>query len=312
MGIALTSGRHYGKPRISLLRQTAMFGVLNLNKPPGPTSRNVVNIVQRLAQPYKVGHAGTLDPLAEGVLLTCVGPATRLVEYAQRLPKFYRATFLLGQRSDTEDVEGDVDQLPEAPQPTRAQLERLLPQFQGVIEQVPPAFSALKVKGRRAYALARAGRDVELSPREVTIHLLRIVAYDYPRLELDITCGSGTYIRSLGRDIARAAGTEAVMAALVRTAIGPFTVEQSVAPEALSAENITNYLLPAITLLDDLPRVTLNTEEIAAITYGRLIDNRFGLSANELAAIDEQTQLLAILERQADNQLRPAKNFVGQ
>ena len=134
-----------------------LFGLLNVNKPAGVTSRDVVNRVQRLVRPERVGHAGTLDPLATGVLVVCLGPATRLVEYLQRLRKRYRAAFLLGRTSDTEDIEGQVVELAAPPRPTPAQIAAVLPRFLGQIEQVPPAFSALKLAGRRAYELARAG-----------------------------------------------------------------------------------------------------------------------------------------------------------
>src|SRR5436190_8799230 len=199
-----------------------MFGLLNVDKPSGLTSRDVVNRVQRLVKPHKVGHAGTLDPLASGVLVVCVGPATRLIEYVQRMPKRYLATFLLGRRSETEDIEGAVTELTDTPVPTVEQAHGALPNFVGRIQQLPPAFSALKVDGQRAYALARKGETPDLQPRPIEVYSVELVEYSYPQLVLDIRCGSGTYVRSLGRDIARALGTEAVMSALVRTEIGPF------------------------------------------------------------------------------------------
>src|SRR5688572_14701988 len=136
-----------------------------------------------------------------------IGPATRLVEYVQRMPKTYRATFLLGRTSDTEDIEGQVCELADPPVPSTEQVQAALPRFVGTIEQVPPAYSALKVAGRRAYDLARHGEAVELAARAVEIHSLELVSYAYPELALLVRCGGGTYIRSLGRDIARALGT---------------------------------------------------------------------------------------------------------
>jgi len=170
----------------------SLFGLLNLNKPPGVTSRRVVDRVQRLVKPAKVGHAGTLDPLASGVLVLGIGPATRLVEYVQEMPKHYRATFLLGRTSTTEDVDGDVTELDGAVPPKRERLERVAEEMTGEIEQRPPIYSALKVSGRRAYDLARAGGRVELAPRTVRIDRLEIVRYEYPELCLDVTCGGGT------------------------------------------------------------------------------------------------------------------------
>src|SRR5437868_5550844 len=139
-----------------------MFALLNVNKPAGITSRDVVNRLQRLVRPAKVGHAGTLDPLATGVLVVCLGQATRLIEYVQQMPKTYHGTFLLGRESDTEDIEGDVKELPNAPRPSRAEIDAALPQFVGRIEQRPPAYSALKVGGERAYDKARRGEAVVL------------------------------------------------------------------------------------------------------------------------------------------------------
>src|SRR4051794_35109294 len=157
-----------------------MFGLLNIDKPAGLTSRDVVNVVQRLVRPHKVGHAGTLDPLATGVLVVAIGPATRLVEYIQRMAKSYRAVFLLGRTSDTEDIEGKVAELPQAPVPNIEQIESATPRFVGMIDQRPPVYSALKVGGRRAYELARRGETIELAPRRVEVHSIDIVRYAYP------------------------------------------------------------------------------------------------------------------------------------
>ena len=181
------------------------------------TSRRAVDLVERLARPAKAGHAGTLDPLATGVLVVCVGAATRLIEYVQRMPKRYRATFLLGRQSPTEDIEGEVTELPDAPIPTLDEIAAAAGRFVGRIAQRPPAFSALKVAGRRAYKLARAGQPPQLAPRPVEIFAAEIKSYQYPELVMEVECGSGTYIRSLGRDLAESLGTAAVMSALVRT-----------------------------------------------------------------------------------------------
>src|SRR5688572_23208926 len=140
----------------------SLFGILNINKPSGITSRDAVNRVERLTRPVRCGHAGTLDPLASGVLVICVGSATRLVQYVQRMPKRYRATFLLGCQSPTDDVEGEITQFEAANQPTRMQIEAALPSFLGEILQRPPDHSAVKVAGRRAYSLARKGKPVDL------------------------------------------------------------------------------------------------------------------------------------------------------
>ncbi|NLF71723.1 MAG: tRNA pseudouridine(55) synthase TruB [Candidatus Anammoximicrobium sp.] len=286
-----------------------MFGLLNVNKPSGITSRDVVNRVQRLVRGVKVGHAGTLDPLATGVLVVALGPATRLVEYVQRMPKTYVGTFLLGRASDTEDVEGKVVELENPPRPTAGEIEAALPHLTGMIEQRPPAFSALKVQGRRAYEVARRGGAVELRPRPVEVHRLTLVRYAYPELQLEVCCGSGTYIRSLGRDVAQALGTAAVMSALIRTAIGDFRIEESCRTDDLTAETIRGQLLPPGRALVQLPSVPLAADEIRRLADGVAIPNRWQLNAPELAAVDGQGQLIAILVPRGRDELGPLRNF---
>ncbi len=286
-----------------------MFGLLSVNKPAGMTSRDVVNRIQRLVKPHKIGHAGTLDPLATGVLLVTIGQATRLEEFLHRLPKQYLGTFLLGRCSDTEDVTGNVQELPAAQVPTEAQLRAALPPFCGHIEQVPPAFSALKVAGRRAYDLARQGKEVSLAPRTVHVDAIDLIHFAYPQLILDIRCGSGTYIRSLGRDIARALGTEAVMSALVRTAIGPFRVEDAVSLSALDAGSLPQHLLPPQLGLVDLPQLSLTADQVQRVGNGQAIDAPGSTAAAEIAALDSQGRLVAILKPRGGGRLAPDRDF---
>ena len=247
-------------------------GLLNLNKPSGITSRQAVDVVQRLARPAKAGHAGTLDPLATGVLVVCVGAATRLIEYVQRMPKGYCAAFLLGRHSPTEDIEGEVTELPNPPVPTLDQLVAAARRFVGRIQQRPPAFSALKVEGRRAYQLARRGDKLELQARPIEIHRIEVARYEYPELALEVECGSGTYIRSLGRDLAESLGTAAVMSALVRTFIGGFRLDESVNPRQLTRENWQSRLHPPLRAVEHLPRVQLSAEEVVRVRNGLTIE----------------------------------------
>ncbi len=289
-------------------------GLLNLNKPAGMTSREAVNRVQRFVHPAKVGHAGTLDPLATGVLVVCVGAATRLIEYVQRMPKSYTGTFLLGRSSATEDIEGEVTELPGAPVPTHEEIVAAAERLVGRIEQRPPAFSALKVAGRRAYKLARRGEPVELKPREVVVHKIEVASYDYPELVLEVQCGSGTYIRSLGRDLAESVGTAAVMSALVRTAIGRFRLEDAVDPGRLTHAGIRELLQPPLTAVESLPRVTLSKAEVVEIGHGRTIPEGKGEmkgkgEKGEFAAIDANGRLVAILAPRRENRLGPVRNF---
>lgn len=286
------------------------FGLLNLNKPAGVTSRQVVNRVQRLVRPAKVGHAGTLDPLATGVLVVCVGAATRLIEYIQRMPKGYTGTFLLGRQSPTEDVEGEVTELHHPPVPTRRQIVTAAGALVGRIEQRPPAYSALKVDGRRAHALARRGQQVELKPRPVTVSRIELKAYDYPELVLEVDCGSGTYIRSLGRDLAESLGTAAVMSALVRTSVGGFRIEQSVEPQQLTRANWTAHLLPPLRAVESLPRIELSVDEIMQIRHGQTVPRKAApAAAREIAALDAAGRLVAILTSRDPGRLGPLRNL---
>src|SRR5262245_1406762 len=288
-----------------------MFGLLNIDKPAAVTSRDVVNRVQRLLRPLKVGHAGTLDPLATGVLIVAIGPATRLIEYVQRMPKTYQGTFLLGRTSDTEDVEGDVVELQNVAVPTREDILIAIPRFLGTIEQRPPAYSALKVGGKAAYKLARRGETVELAPRPVEIHSIEVVRYEYPELELRVQCGSGTYIRSLGRDLSESLGTGAVMSALRRLAIGPFKIDEAVHCESLNAPLIEKNLLSPLVALSQLPQVKLSKEQIARVSQGQTISATCDQAANEIAAVDNCGQLVALLKPGSDGKLAPIKCFSG-
>jgi len=285
-------------------------GVLNLNKPSGMTSRAVVDWVQRFGRKTKAGHAGTLDPLASGVLVVCVGAATRLIKYIQRMPKHYTGTFLLGRRSPTEDVDGEVVELEDAPIPTLEAILAATGPLTGRIEQRPPTYSALKVGGRRACDLARRGSPVQLRPRTVVVHRLEVVAYEYPRLKLRIECGSGTYVRSLGRDLAESLGTAAVMSGLVRTAIGNFRLDEAVDPNELTRENWTGRLLPPVRAVELLPRVKLSAEEIARVQHGQTIRRETGAAGElEFAALDAAGRLVAVLTRRGDDLLGPLRNL---
>lgn len=318
-------------------------GILNLNKPAGITSRRAVDIVKRLVRPAKVGHAGTLDPLATGVLVVCVGAATRLIEYVGRMPKRYLGTFLLGRRSPTEDIEGEVTELPDAPVPTHAQIVAAAECFVGRIAQRPPSFSAIKVKGRRAYKLAREGQQFQLPARPVNVYRIEVKAYKYPELTLDVECGGGTYIRSLGRDLAESLGTAAVMSALTRTAIGNFRIEHSVDPNVLDGSNLTDWLQPSLAAVECLSRIRLSAEEVARVRNGQFIElpnnivdcykssattpggvpvenamdhiaegrgNLVGSeSVEEIAALDPAGRLVAILAGDGSDRLRPTRNM---
>jgi tRNA pseudouridine55 synthase len=292
-----------------------MHGLLNIAKPSGVSSRHVVTQLEQVLAPLSVGHAGTLDPLATGVLVMGVGRGTKLVDYLHRFSKTYAATFLLGRQSDTEDVTGIVEPLVDPRRPTRDELDNALPQFLGETLQQPPAFSALKVDGRRAYKLARKGKQFELQPRPIVVQRLEITRYEYPELQLEIECGSGTYVRSLGRDLARAVGTEAIMSALVRTSIGPFHLASAVRPEDVRADNAESLLLPSLVAIGELQRIDISQLQVDRLSAtGVLFD--LSLSAGdfppgaELAAIAPDGRLFAILTPSKGDRWK-VKTFLG-
>lgn len=297
--------------------QSGLFGLININKPPGITSRDAVNKIHRVVKPAKVGHCGTLDPLATGVLVICVGPATRLANYVQQSQKVYRGVFRLGCESETEDIESELIEVENAPIVTADQLESALVRFRGDIEQMPPRFSALRVNGKRAYDLAREGVEVELKARTVSITRLELVAFDFPSFELEIVCGAGTYIRSLGRDIGRAVGSGAVMIALQRTAIGGFDVAAGLHPDDVHRDNLQDVLMSPMLGLGHFPKVNLTDVQADQIQYGtfvHLIDPATNkpFVDREVAGLDGDGQLLAVLRRREDGSYFPGINFVGK
>jgi tRNA pseudouridine55 synthase len=286
-----------------------MYGILNIQKPTGMTSRDVVNRIQPMVRPYKVGHAGTLDPLAEGVLVVCVGMATRLVRYIQQMPKRYHAIFELGCTSDTDDIDGDVKQLDNAPIPSLEQVAERIKPLVGSIQQRPPIYSAIRIQGQRAYKLARAGKQFELQPRAVSVYGIEIISYEYPQLVLDVSCGSGTYIRALGRDLAGSLDTSAVMTTLTRTTIGDFELIDSLELGGLDADAMETQLLPLVRGVTELEKVELSADEIVQIHHGMRIDNRFRIQAQEFAGCDAEGQLMSILTQCEADRIKPLRNF---
>lgn len=205
-----------------------LTGLLVVDKPIGWSSMDVVRRVRRAAGGAKTGHAGTLDPLATGVVICCLGRATRSVEQLMRLTKVYEARVDLSAFTKTDDLEGQRQEVSVAQTPDKAAIQAAVLRFVGTIEQKPPAYSAVHVAGQRAYKLARKGHDLDLAARTVHIDAVDLLGYDWPMLELHITCGRGTYIRSLARDLGAALGTGGHLAALRRTAVGPYDLAVAV------------------------------------------------------------------------------------
>ncbi|MEM6470735.1 MAG: tRNA pseudouridine(55) synthase TruB [Planctomycetota bacterium] len=275
-----------------------MFGFLNCNKPINFTSRDVVNVAQGQlrGQRVKVGHCGTLDPLADGVLVLGVGPAAKLVPFVHELPKTYHGVFRLGAESPTGDLEIEPEYFPDHPVPSEAELDDAMKSFLGEIRQTPPAYSAIKINGKRAYDLARKGRNVEVPERRVQIHRLVLKRYQYPEFEIEIDCSTGTYIRTLGLDIAKAVGTVAVMTSLTRLSVGPFVIEQARSIETLRDEPLQSLLLPASLGVSHLPSIRIDARQSERILNGLCLPLPNGLQhENSVAAIRGETELYAIL-----------------
>ena len=293
-----------------------MFGFLNVRKPAGPTSHDVVSQVRdMLPGPFwrrpKVGHAGTLDPLADGVLVICLGQATRLAEYVHRGCKRYEAEITLGATSTTDDYEGQVTQVVGVQSPSLADIRRVLDTFEGTLGQVPPAHSAVNVAGRRAYELARAGSAPLLEPRQVEIHSLEVLEYAWPSLGVDVRCGAGTYIRALARDVGAALGVGGFCSSLRRTEVGPFKLADSIELDRL---DIQRDLLSPLAALAGMASVAVSDEQAALICRGHPVEVGQDLPTEELSVVDRSGKLLAVAVASGPRErtLRPVKVFAGR
>jgi len=297
-------------------------GILVVAKPPGPTSHDIVGLVRRLAATKRVGHGGTLDPFAAGVLPVFLGKATRVVEYHLADRKAYRATVCFGASSTTDDLDGELTP-GDGPAPTRVAVEAALPELTGASSQRPPAYSAIKVGGRRAYALARAGETVVLARRDVTIHALDLVAWDdtdpdRPIAIVEVECSAGTYVRALARDLGERLGCGAYLGALTRTASGPFRLADAIPLDEVRAatsdgpEGLIELLRPIDTGLEALPRVALSVEEVGAIARGQYVRPAGGIHerAERYRLVGPDGTLVAIAAAEA-GRLAPDKVFVG-
>jgi tRNA pseudouridine55 synthase len=279
------------------------------------TSRSVVDRVLRCLPHGKAGHAGTLDPMASGVLVVCVGTATRLVELVHRLPKTYRSTVRLGARSNTLDAEGVVVATETPVIPTEAEVLRALQTQIGEIRQLPPDFSALRVAGQRAYNRARAGLAVVLEPRLVRIDRIELLEYHWPEVTLEIDCGGGTYIRSIARDLGETLGCGGLLRSLVRTRIGPFELEQAVDLDQLTVDSLPDCLRSLSEAVVGLPSITLDATQAAMVAQGRTLDARRlafpRIAQGDVALFAPDGQLIALGHADSAMQtVRPRKVLV--
>ncbi|MGQ9455646.1 MAG: tRNA pseudouridine(55) synthase TruB [Armatimonadota bacterium] len=288
-----------------------MDGVLNIDKPPGPTSHDVVDQVRKIFGQRRVGHAGTLDPLASGVLVVCLGKGTRIVQYIMSSWKEYHAGVVLGAETDTGDITGRVLVERDASSITRKDFEEVADEFVGDIQQVPPMFSAVKHEGRRLYELAREGRTVQPSPRKVTIYSIYVVGFDDTccagfgsnkrYAEIVVRCSSGTYVRTLCVDIGRKLGCGAYVSMLRRTAVGKFRIDDAVKLGELEVARHENRLNELVYSLDhalalaELPAVRVESDEVARVSTGLAVSCEFeGQAGCVVRILGPDNSLLAV------------------
>lgn len=289
-------------------------GILNINKPAGMTSHDVVNRVRKIIGIKKVGHTGTLDPMATGVLLVCAGKATRLIEYMVGGQKEYQATMRLGEATNTYDAEGEIISAHPTSHITGTMVRKALTTFVGTIQQVPPPFSAIKKDGVPLYKLARKGITVTPAPRTVYIEQINLIRFDAPNVVFSVVCGAGTYIRSIAHDAGQLLGVGAHLTQLTRTANGPWRIEtattlQSLA-EAATQNALDTFLHHKELALRHLPQITLSPEEEKCVAMGQFIPNEHNLQDTAIAAYNNAESLIAVLTPREPNLLKPKKVFI--
>jgi tRNA pseudouridine55 synthase len=268
-------------------------GILNINKEKGITSHDVVYLVRRAVGGGKVGHAGTLDPLATGVLVVLIGQAVRTSEFVMELPKVYRATITLGVATDTYDADGAVESTADA-DVTEAQARAALRRFVGEIQQTPPPYSAARIDGKRAYRLARQGNPMTPPPRTAHVYRLDLIRFAAPLIEIEVECAKGTYIRSIAHDLGSDLGCGAHISELVRTRVGPFEIDTALSsaalPEALQGDGLDEHLRPTDLGLADLPALVVEIEDEKDLRHGQEVR---GKSYDLTPSVDVADGLLA-------------------
>jgi tRNA pseudouridine55 synthase len=316
--MAAASGQGGIQALCKTLRVMAFCHFLNVLKPSGPTSFAVVARVRRIAGTKRVGHLGTLDPMARGVLPLALGTATRLIEYVSG-DKRYLAEVTLGIATDTLDAEGQVVARADASLVSLEQAESVLAEIAARATQVPPLVSALHHEGKRLYEHFRAGRTVEVPPRPVRIDAIEVVAFEPPRLTIDVRCGAGTYIRSIARDLGEALGCGAHLSALARTRHGPFSLETAVSLERLESDGVAPHLVPPRAVVDRLGWLAVGPEDAAALRQGKgigveRVEDPGGIlrdpGEGRCALADLEGTLVAIAALRAST-LHPLKVFAG-
>jgi tRNA pseudouridine55 synthase len=279
-----------------------VLGFLLIDKPAGPTSHDVVAAMRRRFSERRIGHAGTLDPLATGLLVLAIGPATRLLPHLCLEPKEYLAAVTFGARSETLDAEGEIMAGGALPLNLADSIERALPRFLGRIDQRPPAHSAVKLRGKPLYAYARSGESVPAPTRTVQIEQIELLHVEPPRAELRVVCSGGTYIRSLASDLGEAVGCGAYLAALRRIRAGKFSVEEAVSMESAGPQDV----LSPLEGLRGMPQVRISGTVAEDVRHGRSIPREGAGPGGPTALTDSQGSLIAIA-RPEGNQWRPMR-----
>jgi tRNA pseudouridine55 synthase len=278
----------------------SIAGVINIDKPAGRSSHDVVNRLRRVGGLRRVGHAGTLDPLATGVLLVCLGRATRLVEYLMGQSKVYDTCIRLGQTTNTYDAEGEIVAERPFTHITPALLDQILIQFRGLIKQQPPMYSALKKDGQPLYKLARKGIEVERPLRDVTIYQLDLLSVNLPQITLRVHCSTGTYIRSLAHDIGEQLHCGGHITALRRTSVGAFGIETAVSLDAVTPDNLAAHIQPLDTAVAHLPQLTFTPEDAERLILGQSIQQQAEPPADLVAAYDQTGTFLGVIQQEND------------
>ncbi len=289
-------------------------GILNINKPTGMTSHDVVAKVRKLLKQKRVGHAGTLDPAASGVLPICVGQGTRVAEYLSESGKAYTADILFGVVTDTYDAEGAIVRTADTENLTLEQIQQVLTSFLGPQMQMPPLYSAIKLQGQPAYKRMRAGEEITLEPRPIVLTQLDILAWQPPKLTLAIECSKGTYIRSLAYDLGERLGCGAHLAGLIRTRSGPFILSNSITldqlAEAVENGNIKQYLHTADSVLQHYPALTLDAVTTERVLHGNAFPYNIVTTAELARVYDANGRFMAIAEWDMERGMwQPSKVF---
>ncbi len=293
-----------------------MDGVVIVNKPAGMTSHDLIDHLRRVAGQREVGHAGTLDPLATGVLVCLLGRATRLSPYLQELPKAYRGVIQFGIRTNTQDAEGEVFYQKPAPHLTEEQVRAAAEQFKGRILQIPPMFSAVRLEGKKLHELARKGQEVLREPRPVYIYRLEILGFqggDYPTAEFEVECSKGTYVRTLASDIGDALGVGAHLKQLTRTAVGKFRHEDACALEELTdADALQQRLISLADALSHLPQWSPTPAVLERLKHGNFVQAEHPLwtPGGHVVVLDSEGKV-ALMARWLPPLLRPVRVIQG-